>query len=226
MCGRFALSIDEEALMRFIRLLHPAQLPLRFNIAPTQSILMVVQRGEERLGRPARWGLVPPFLRTRPPGRPLINARSESLFDKPSFGGPARRHRCLIPATGFYEWDKASRQPWLFRPVPGPLMAFAGIWQPGLPEADIPDSVAIVTTRANAVVAPVHHRMPVILPPERFDAWLDPKPAEPSALQPLLGPAPDGVLHATALDGTVNSIRHQGPECWTPKPPSRQATLF
>jgi putative SOS response-associated peptidase YedK len=226
MCGRFALSIDEDALLRFIRLLNPAQLPLRFNIAPTQTILMVTAQGKDRVGREARWGLIPPFLRGRRPGRPLINARAETLADKPSFRGPARRHRCLIPASGFYEWEKGSRQAWLFRPSEGELMAFAGIWQPGVPEDAIPDSVAIVTTAANAVLRPVHHRMPVLVPPERFDAWLDPEQRDPDALRPMLAPAPDASLVATALDGTVNSIRNQGPDCWTPKSAPRQTGLF
>jgi putative SOS response-associated peptidase YedK len=226
MCGRFALSVDEDALMRFIRLLRPPQLCLRFNIAPTQPVLVIMDHPEGRVAGAQRWGLIPPFLRDKPPGRPLINARAESLFDKPSFRGPARRHRCLLPATGFYEWEKASRQAWLFRPRQGELMALAGIWQPGDPTRAIPDSVAIVTTSANATVAPVHHRMPVIVPPGAFDTWLDPEVREPEALAPLLAPAADDLLSATALDGTVNDRRAEGPACWTPKPPERQGSLF
>ncbi len=226
MCGRFALSIDQDALMRFIRLVNPVQLPLRFNIAPTQTILVAVAAPGGRAGRDMRWGLIPPFMRTRPPGRPLINARAESVFSKPSFREPVALHRCLIPATGFYEWEKETRQAWLFRPAQGALLAFAGIWQPGDPEQDIPDSAAIITTAANATLRPVHHRMPAIVPPEHFDAWLAPQRCGPDLLAPLLQPAPDELLTATALDGTVNAIRNQGPSCWNPKPPERQTKLF
>lgn len=226
MCGRFALSIDEDALMRFIRLVNPVQLPLRFNIAPTQTVLVVIRTAEGREGLPVRWGLVPPFLRDKPPGRPLINARAESLFDKPSFRGPAKRHRCLMPATGFYEWEKPSRQAWLFRPRQGELMAFAAVWQPGDSQGRLPDSAAIVTTAANATLRPIHHRMPVILPPAHWDAWLDPDQHDRAALEPLLVPAPDDLLGATALDGTVNSMRSEGPACWNPRPQARQGSLF
>lgn len=228
MCGRFALGIDEDALMRFIGLIDPVQLPLRFNIAPTQPILVVVRGPDGRVVRELRWGLLPTFMRAEPPGRPLINARAESVFDKPSFREPARCYRCLIPATGFYEWEKANRQPWLFRPAQGQLMAFAGLWQPGDPTASprVPDSAAIITTEANGTLRPVHHRMPVILPPAHFDAWLDPQQRDPTALAPLLAPAPDTLLVATPLDGTVNNMRNQGPACWNPKPSERQAKLF
>jgi putative SOS response-associated peptidase YedK len=226
MCGRFALSIDQDALMRFIRLLNPVQLPLRFNIAPTQTILITVQTPDGRAGRDARWGLIPPFMRAKPPGRPLINARAESVFDKPSFRGPAERHRCLIPASGFYEWEKTTRQAWLFRPAGGELLAFAGIWQPGDPATEVPDSASILTTAANATLRPVHHRMPVILAPEHWDAWLDPTGHDRAVLEPLLVPAPDDLLSATALDGHVNNMRHQGPACWAPKLAERQGLLF
>ncbi len=224
MCGRFALSIDEDALMRFIRLVNPVQLPLRYNIAPTQTILAVTANEGSRSGHELRWGLIPPFMRDREQSRPLINARAESLFDKPSFRSPARKHRCLIPASGFYEWERATRQAWLFRPASGELLAFAGIWQPG--KDDTPDSAAIVTTAANTTLEPVHHRMPVVLATEDFDTWLDPELRDPEVLAPLLRPAPDDALVATALDGWVNNMRHQGPACWTPKPEPSQQKLF
>ncbi len=117
MCGRFALSIDEDALLRFIRLINPVQIPLRYNIAPTQAILTVLRDPQGYAGHTMRWGLIPPFMRERPPGSPLINARAESLFSKPSFREPAAMYRCLIPTSGFYEWEKESRQACLFRPA-------------------------------------------------------------------------------------------------------------
>ncbi len=226
MCGRFALSIDPDALMRFIRLLVPPALEPRYNIAPTQPVLVAFETSGGREVREMRWGLVPPFLRDKKPGRPLINARAETLFDKPSFRGPARKHRCVIPASGFYEWEKTSRTPWLFRQVDRGLLAFAGIWQPGDPARDVPDSAAIVTTAANATLRPVHHRMPVILAPSQVDGWLDPKETDRNALTLLLAPAPDDQLQATALDGFVNNMRNQGPGCWTPASPERQGSLF
>ncbi len=226
MCGRFALSVDPDALMRFIELLAPPVFEPRYNIAPTQPILVAFQEPGGRSVRALRWGLIPPFMRDKKPGRPLINARAETLFDKPSFRRPAKRHRCVVPASGFYEWEKADKQPWLFRPAQGELLAFAAIWQPGDSSREVPDSVAIVTTSANTTLRPVHHRMPVILDERGVAGWLDPEQSERSALEPLLIPAADHLLEAMALDGYVSNMRNQGPRCWTPVESSRQGSLF
>ncbi len=228
MCGRFALSVSAEALMTFIGLLEPPSSPPRFNIAPTQPILVVRASEGRRIASQARWALLPSFMPERPRGAPLINARCETLFTKPSFRHAARTARCLVPASGFYEWARrgSERLPWLFQRPDGGPMAFAGIWEPGPQDGSGTASAAIVTTAANAVVGRVHHRMPVILHPRDFSTWLDPAVTQPQRLQPLLTPAPDALLVATALDGHVNAVRHEGPACQAPASAGAQGKLF
>jgi putative SOS response-associated peptidase YedK len=216
MCGRFALAVEPEALQRFIGLTELLSVPPRFNIAPTQPVLAVLEEGGRRQGLPLRWGFSVRGVRA-----PLINARAETLFDKPAFRDAARGRRCLVPASCFYEWEKGgARRPWLLRPADGGLVAIAALWQPealGGP----PAAVTLVTTTANATVAPLHDRMPVLVPPERFGAWLDGS----ADIAPLLVPAPDGALRAQPLDDTVSDVRAEGPACWNPWR-ERQGRLF
>ncbi len=220
MCGRFALSVTPEALARFIQLLSLPPIRPRFNIAPTQDIGIVRLEDGQRVFANARWGLPAP----RRGGPPLINARGETLFEKPSFAPAARLRRCLVPANGFYEWrsQDGRRQASLFRrPNSGPF-AFAGIWDPD--RADRP-CAAIVTCGANATVAPIHHRMPVILPPVAFAPWLAPDSAA-AALQALLVPAADTLLAAIAVGPRINQVRHDDASCWDPPAPPAQQSLF
>ncbi|MFH1464480.1 MAG: SOS response-associated peptidase [Pseudomonadota bacterium] len=216
MCGRFALAVEPEALLRFIGLTQLLSVPPRFNIAPTQPVLAVFEEAGRRVGRELRWGFAVPGVRA-----PLINARSETLFDKPAFREAVRSRRCLVPASGFYEWERGgAKRPWLFRPAEGGIMAIAALWQPEAP-GGAPTALTLVTTRANATVAPLHERMPVLVPPSGFEAWLDPE----ADIAPLLGPAPDGALTALPLDGTVSDARTEGPACWNPRV-ERQGRLF
>ena len=215
MCGRYALTVEPDALRRFIGLLALPPWEPRWNLAPSQELLLVVSAGGEREAARARWGF------PNPRGGLLINARAETLFEKPAFWADAARRRCLIPASGFYEWERGgARRPWLFRPVAGGLLAFAGLWRP---DADgRPARALIVTTAANATVGALHPRMPAILAPERWDAWLGAAPRDD--LRALLVPAP-GLLAATPLDGRVGDVHCEGPACWTPAV-ERQGRLF
>ncbi|MCZ7530441.1 MAG: SOS response-associated peptidase [Acidimicrobiia bacterium] len=152
-------------------------------------------------------------------GDRMINARAETVAEKPAYRKAFKKHRCLLPVTAFYEWERVPdkpKQPWLFSPADGEPLAFAGLWETWRdPEEDDPDpvrSTTIVTTSANEVMAPVHDRMPVILPERAWDQWLDPENHDTGALQKLLVPAADGVLERRPVSTRVNNARNQGPE--------------
>jgi putative SOS response-associated peptidase YedK len=172
----------------------------RPNVSPTEAVPAVISRDGERFLVPMRWGFLPAWYRT-PADRPLlINARAESLADKPAFRDAARDRRCLIPADGFYEWQgaKGARTPWAIRSRAGGPIGFAGIWQEwrGMP------TCAIVTCAANSVLAPIHERMPVVIGPEDFALWLG-EAGRGAAL--LMAPAPDDLLAAEPADAATRA---------------------
>src|SRR5262245_35107324 len=175
MCGRFTLATSRAQLADLFRLAGGPELPLRYNIAPTQPVPVVRAAGDGRALALARWGLIPRWATDPAIGNRLINARSETVAEKPSFRDAFRKRRCLIPATGFYEWAKTAggKQPYHFRLLDGRPFAFAGLWERWDRGGEPVESCTILTTAANAVVRPVHERMPVILPAEAFAAWLD-----------------------------------------------------
>lgn len=227
MCGRFTLTTSLADIELHFGLL-PAPLPFkemyrpRFNVAPGQNILTVVAVGAAELSRELRWhrwGLIPPWAKEPSIGYRMINARSETVAEKPSFRNAFRRRRCLVPADGFYEWRPEGRRkiPYRFRLRDGSLFALAGLWETWTP----PDggepitSCTVLTTDANDVVAPVHHRMPVIIPPDHYDTWLDPE-EEPEALQALLSPYPPDAMEGYAVSPEVNSARNDYPELIEP----------
>lgn len=176
MCGRFVLDTPDPVLAQHFRLVAPPGLPPRYNVAPQQLVAVVgrkpdgVSRGLIRV----RWGLVPHWAAAADGGFAPINAKAETVDRLPTFREAVRSKRCLIPASGFYEWkaDGKRKTPHLFRPAAGGVLAFAGLWDrwPGPPPLL---SCCIVTTTANAVVRPFHDRMPVILDPKDYDTWLD-----------------------------------------------------
>jgi len=229
MCGRYSLSSpDADLLSRRFELRESVEVPdePRFNIAPTDPVLAVrrTEKGNE-LGR-LRWGLVPGRWAEKG-GRPLINARAETLESQPAFSESFRERRCLMPADGFYEWlsDARGKRPLWFSRADGELFAFAGIWA-GLPERSgegVLHSCAIVTTEPNALVRPIHDRMPVVLAPETEAAWLDPD-AEAQDLRGLLVPAPEGMLVAREVGDFVNDVRDDGPHLIEPR--EEQKSLF
>jgi putative SOS response-associated peptidase YedK len=224
MCGRFVLTKAPADVAEFFNLGNMPELKPRYNIAPTQSIFAVRQAGGSREGVLLRWGLTPPWSNGM---KPLFNARADGVATKPSFRSAFKRRRCLVPADGFYEWLTVGRKktPHLFSLVDGGLFAMAGLWEGG---GDFADSACLITTEANDLVGAVHDRMPVILPREAWDAWIDPD-ASPSGLQSLLRPYPAVAMTARPVSDFVSSARNEGPACWgapTSADTPAQATLF
>jgi putative SOS response-associated peptidase YedK len=233
MCGRYSLSSpDADLLSRRFTVGESAKIAIdeqpRFNIAPTDPVLAVrrVEADRNELGR-LRWGLVPGRWAEKGGGRPLINARAESIERQPAFRESFAQRRCLIPADGFYEWlsDEHGKRPLWFSRADGELFAFAGIWAE-LPERSgdgVLHSCAIVTTEPNELVARVHDRMPVVLAPEAEAAWLDPE-AESQDLRRLLAPAPEKLLVAREVGDFVNDVREDGSHLIEPR--EEQKSLF
>jgi len=219
MCGRYTLTNPKPAGFRkrfgIEESVDLGDEEPRYNIAPTDPVLAVrrTDEGARNLGR-LRWGLVPGRWAERRSGPPLINARAESLATQPAFAESFRERRCLIPADGFYEWRKDERGKvpiWLSRPD-GRLFAFAGVWAK-LPardgSSDVLHSCAIVTCAPNALIRPIHDRMPVVLQPEAEARWLDPE-VDPDELLGLLVPAPEDALVTREVGDFVNNVRDDG----------------
>jgi putative SOS response-associated peptidase YedK len=221
MCGRFDLALSLEALRDLLGVEGPAPaLPPRWNVAPTQPVTVLVIPGDgKRALRAMRWGLVPSWARDPSIGNRMINARAETLAEKPSFRDALRRRRCLIPATGFYEWRREGRRkvPLHVRPRDGGLLTFAGLWESWTaPDGTVLETCTIVTCPAGEPVARFHERMPVILPPEARDRWLAPGPLSPEAIAELLVPAPGDLLVVDPASPRVNSPANEGPELLDP----------
>jgi putative SOS response-associated peptidase YedK len=217
MCGRYSLATGVDVLKGLFGIggEAPALAP-RWNVAPTQPVAVVVVTNErDRTLRTMRWGLVPSWAKDPSIGNRMINARAETLAEKPSFRDALRRRRCIVVADGFYEWKKEGtrKRPLWIRPRGGGVLAFAGLWDTWRsPDGEVLDTCTIVTTRANGTMAPFHERMPVILPPAAWDRWLDPAPADPASFADLLGPAPDDLLEVREVSTRVNSPANEGPD--------------
>ena len=229
MCGRFTLIDADGARRRFD--IRDADIPppteraggtadaARYNIAPTQDVLTIRQADGERRAEMMRWGLVPSWADSPKAGARMINARAETLAERPSFRAAFRRRRCLIPADGFYEWRREGkgRIPIRFALKSGKPFAFAGLWEkwerPGEPPLL---SCAIITTRANDLIAPMHDRMPVILAPDAERVWLDGGLTDAALLSGLLAPYPSDLMDAREASRAVNSPAYDGPECLAP----------
>ncbi len=207
MCGRFALGIPRRQLEECFTAEVPEVLP-RINVAPSQPVLAIRLEHGRRVGRLLRWGLIPYWAKDEKIGWKTINARAESAATMPAFRDSLRRRRCLIPADGFYEWDKSRkpREPHLFSLADGSPMALAGLWDRWRPldGGEAVESCTILTCPANALVARYHERMPVILPPSAWAAWLDPATA-PGALPALLKTCPAGQMAERLADARINS---------------------
>lgn len=217
MCGRFSLFATEEELAKESgsQRLGDFRIEKRYNIAPGQWILIVRPERSARVPSLARWGLVPSWSRDPEAGPKPINARSEGITSKPMFRGALRHGRCLIPASGFYEWKTAGKAkvPHFIRPKAGGIYLFAGISDVWLgPDGELP-TAAIVTTEANSLMQPIHDRMPVILPSEAVGAWVDPDNRHP---EDLLLPFPPELMEAWPVGSTVGNPRHEGPDLIAP----------
>jgi putative SOS response-associated peptidase YedK len=224
MCSRYSLTSPPEAVRAYFGYADTPNFPARYNIAPTQPIAVVARDREGvRRFRLMRWGLLPSFVKDPKTFPTLINARAEEVLEKPSFRNAMRWRRCLIPADGFYEWTgpKGKRRPFLLRPRDGRLIAFAGLYERWRDKdgGEI-DTVTILTCAANATVAALHDRMPVVLPPEHFEAWLDVKHTPADAALKLLLPASEALLEPIELNPKINDSRKDEPGLQEPLEPS------
>jgi len=223
MCGRFTLFEPDKVLAKEFGVSGFPPRSLRYNIAPSQPIAAVraVPAGSGRELALLRWGLIPSWSKDPAIGNRLINARAETAPEKPSFRNAFRRHRCLIPTSGFYEWLRWERgkQPYFVRMRDGHPFAFAGLWDRWeSPEEGAIETCTILTTAANAVLAPIHDRMPVILPPWEYSRWLDPSIKDPDSLAPLLVPFPPEEMLAYPVNPRVNVPSADDKGCIAPLP--------
>jgi putative SOS response-associated peptidase YedK len=221
MCGRFTLFEPDKVLAKEFGVSDfPPRSP-RYNIAPSQPIAAVraVLAGSGRELVLLRWGLIPSWSKDPAIANRLINARAETANQKPSFRNAFRRHRCLIPASGFYEWLRWERgkQPYFVRMRDGHPFAFAGLWDRWeSPDEGVVETCAILTTAANDVLAPIHDRMPVILPPMEYARWLDPSLKDTDSLAPLLVPFPPEGMIAFPVNPRVNTPSVDDEKCIAP----------
>jgi len=218
MCGRFLLAVDPADLQdTFPQFNFKNPLNPRFNIAPTQPVL-VIPNDSTFSADHFLWGLIPAWAKDPSIGSRMINARAETLAEKPSFRGPYKYHRCLILANGFYEWQEQPgskiKIPFFIRLKDGKPFAFAGLWDEWhSPDGSQIKSCAIITTNPNSLVATIHNRMPVILPSSAFSPWLDPSPRSSNSLQDLLIPYPADEMIASPVSTYVNNPANSGSEC-------------
>lgn len=239
MCGRYTSSSTLAELARVFGVEDVRAEPLepRYNVAPAQPVYAVAltrrrngeDEGPHRALGTFRWGLVPSWSKDPSVGGRMINARAEGISAKPAFRRAIARRRCLIPADAFYEWQRrtdrdgrpAGKLPYAVRRRDGQPMALAGIWEvwrpPDDPDAPPVRTCAVVTTSANRLMAPIHDRMPVILEPVDWEAWLDPA-SDPKVIEDLMRPASDGVLEAYPVSTQVNRVANEGPQLLAPLP--------
>ncbi len=220
MCGRFTLGVALDDLVdAFPDFKFPAEMAPRYNIAPAQHVAVVPNSGD-RTVQFFRWGLIPSWAKDPEIGNRLINARAETLAEKPSFRAAYLRRRCLILADGFYEWQTVPgskfKIPLYVRLKSKKPFAFAGLWELWRPDDTPILSCTIITTEPNALLAQIHNRMPVILPPEAYDVWLDPAEQKPAVLDGLLKPYPAELMTAYPVSRLVNSVDNDTPACIVP----------
>ena len=204
MCGRFTLKTPERIKFDALNTYDPDALVPRYNIAPSQNVLTILDRNSEREATFLRWGLIP-FWSKEPKG--FINARAETIEQKAAFNESFQKRRCLIPADGFYEWERNGKisQPYYFQMKDQAPFAFAGIWDRWKSEDIWITSCAIITTTANELLAPIHHRMPVIISPEAYDLWLADDPRVP--VKDLLAPFPASEMISHTVSHDVNDVK-------------------
>lgn len=216
MCGRFVLQSAVEIISQIFRLGRvDLSLAPRYNIAPGQDIAVVTERGGTRSLSLCRWGFLPDGVKDPAEGYKMINARAETVAEKPGFRQAFLRYRCLVVADGFYEWrtDGGKKTPVYIRLKSGKPMGFAGLcsrWTG--PEGKEICTAAIITTEANTLVRPVHDRMPAIASPDRYDIWLSAGIQDRERLQPVLAPCPPGLLELYEVSSRVNSTKNDSPE--------------
>lgn len=222
MCGRYSITTPFEALARLFAVTGPLpNLPPRYNLAPTQSAPVVRSNAGARELVLLRWGLIPAWSKEGPSSTPLINARAETVAQKPAFRSAFRARRCLVPADGFYEWQAGPKvkQPYHIAMADQQPFALAGLWerwQPKAPGEAAIESFVILTTDANTLCRPIHHRMPVIVAPDHYELWLT-GPRE--VAEGLLRPYPARAMVAQPIGPRVNQVRNDDPACLEPLQP-------
>jgi putative SOS response-associated peptidase YedK len=228
MCGRFTLSVDPADLQTaFPNFMFPGEYKPRYNIAPTQPVLVLPNDGKQTADYYI-WGLIPVWSKDASIGSRLINARAETLAEKSSFRGAYKYKRCLIFSDGFYEWKAQPgsklKIPYHIRLASGQPFTFAGLWDEWLsPDGSQIKSCAIITTEPNELMSTLHTRMPVILPDSAYAEWLDPAPQKPETLQHLLAPYPSAGMNAHTVTTLVNSPANDRPELIAPIPADKSS---
>ncbi len=217
MCGRYTLTVDASVLATLFDLEPLTEIEPRYNIAPTQPVPIVRSGldGAREWGW-VRWGLIPSWAKDAKIGSRLINARAETAADKPAFRSAFKHRRCLVPTDGFFEWvtTGGGKQPHHIRFTDRRPFAFAGLWERWTPAGGDPiDSCTILTTRPNKLISDLHDRMPVILPPERFDDWISSGPLNPDGAEAMLLPFPAEGMEAVPVSTLVNSPKNDEPGC-------------
>ncbi|MGW0391274.1 SOS response-associated peptidase [Streptomyces sp. NPDC003042] len=246
MCGRYVSTRGPEdltSLFRVTRWNSDLVVPPSWNVAPTDPVWAVLERPDRESGvlerqlRPMRWGLVPSWSKSPSGAAKMINARVETVQEKPAYRRAFAKRRCLLPADGFYEWQtvpagagtaKAYKQPYFIRPEDGEVMAMAGLYEfwrdPEVPDGDDPaawwTTCTVITTEATDAAGRIHPRMPLALGPADYDAWLDPAHEDPHALRALLAAPAGGHLEVRPVTTAVNSVRNNGPELLDAAPAS------
>ena len=219
MCGRFIQSTRADQLAKRFNLLAMPDLTPRYNVAPSQPVLALrMAESGQREAMLLRWGLIPAWSPEPRTAYSTFNARAETVAEKPTYRQAFQQRRCLIPADGFYEWRNVGsrKQPYCIAPVNGRPLAFAGLWDRWERDGQVVESCTILVTQANALIARIHDRMPVILDPKDEAAWLDPTITDPAVLKPLLAPCPVEWLRVWSVSTAVNTTRHDGPELMAP----------
>jgi putative SOS response-associated peptidase YedK len=214
MCGRYVIRSSPEEIRRLLGYIDQPNFPARYNVAPTQAVPIVRMAEGQRRFALVRWGLIPSWVKDPRTFSLLINARGESVVDKPAFRAAMRRRRCLFPADGFYEWkaEGGRKRPYFIRPKSGGPMAFAGLWETWTgPNGEEQETAAIVTTNANRTCAAIHDRMPAIIAPAAFDLWLDSDKVDAKTAAALIAPAPEALLEAYEISTAVNRVANDSP---------------
>jgi putative SOS response-associated peptidase YedK len=236
MCGRFTLTDPDQDLAVQFNLPQIPDLKPRYNIAPTQPVAAVraakdavpTDAGVARELVLLRWGLIPFWTKDPTIGARMINARSETVAEKPAFRAAFKRRRCLVVADGFYEWQKQNggKQPFFIRLQDGRPFAFAGLWEHWAgADGSVIESCTLLTTEPNDLLRPLHNRMPVILLPRDYDLWLDPEMQKPGLLMPLLGSYPASEMEAYPVSRWVNKPQNDDPRCIEPLIQSNEQRL-
>ncbi len=223
MCGRYAFYSPAEAVRQYFAVDCELDLQPRYNIAPTQDVPVIRRRDGGKELVLLHWGLVPFWAKEKSIGNRMINARAETVAEKPSFRNALKSRRCLVLANGFYEWQKTgtAKQPHYICMQDQRPMAFAGLWESWDKGGELLESCAIITTTANELIAPIHHRMPVILSKDRQTDWLSGVPLDAGQLGSMLLPSPAGEMVAWPVDRKVNSPANQGSELIEAEPGQR-----